>query len=298
MRTTLLGTLILTLLAIAITAGTALAQTTPQLEQLQVDLRPEFDQPDMLVIYRANLSADTSLPAKVTLRVPARVGVLHAVAYDDGTGNLMNASYTTSTNDDWLVVTLDAPTSVFQLEFYDTLTRLGDQRSYTFVWPGDYAVDQFSVSLLPPLGATEIRSEPMLSPFQQDEGSLLYVGNLGSLAANQESQVTVSYRGAKASVGELSAPPSDDDGNNTLLIGGLIGAALLLVVAGTLWYTRQSKPQPAMVAPPQSRAKRKRRSPQPLKVKDGPAAAGYCTQCGHVLDADDRFCRSCGTPVS
>lgn len=297
MRTTLLGTLILTLLAIAITAGTSLAQTTPQLEQLQVDLWPEYDQPDMLVIYRGKLSADTPLPAKVTLRVPARVGVLHAVAYDDGTGNLLEASYSTSTADDWLAVTLDTPTSVFQVEFYDALTRLGDQRRYTFVWPGDYAVGQFAVSLLPPLGATEIRTEPILAPFQQDEGLLRYGGNLGSLAENQESQVTVSYRGAKASVGELSAPPSEDDGNNTLLIGGLIGAALLLVVVGTLWYTRQSRPQPAMVPPPQPRARRKRRAPKSAEAKDEASATGYCTECGHALDADDRFCRSCGTPV-
>ncbi|MGI6209185.1 MAG: zinc-ribbon domain-containing protein [Anaerolineae bacterium] len=28
-----------------------------------------------------------------------------------------------------------------------------------------------------------------------------------------------------------------------------------------------------------------------------PVAAGYCHQCGHALDAGDRFCSACGTPV-
>ena len=145
-----------------IPAHTALGQGGISFASVEVDLWPEYDQPNMLVIYRGTLPADTPLPATLTLRVPARVGAPFAVAYDDGSGGLMEAGYSTSIDGDWLAVTLETPTPNFQLEYYDDLERAGERRSYTFDWPGDYAVEQLSVLLLPPQGASEIQTEFMI----------------------------------------------------------------------------------------------------------------------------------------
>ena len=43
----------------------ASAQEVPTIETLHVDLWPEYDKPDMLVIYRLELSSDVSPPIKL-----------------------------------------------------------------------------------------------------------------------------------------------------------------------------------------------------------------------------------------
>jgi hypothetical protein len=274
----------------------SIAQTTPQLEQLQVNLWPEHDWPDMLVIYRGTLPADTPLPATLTLRLPARIGEPHAVAYADENGTLLQANYSTTTTGDWLEVTLETPKPNFHLEFYDDLDRTGDQRDYTFVWPGDYAVDQLSILLLPPPDTTEIQTRPALSPVQQDDGSLVYTGMLGSFAAGQEARLTLSYRSTSTSGLESNAP----------LVAGAVGV-LLLVIVSIVWYTHRSAPEPAKAKSPQRRSRRsqgRRRRAQSqgrpsgkILAQDKSSPAGYCTHCGRALRADDRFCGHCGTPV-
>jgi hypothetical protein len=105
MRNVLWGILILMLIgpAVVLNAPTiTTAQAELRLEQLQIDLWPEHDRPEMLIIFRGTLSADVPLPASVTLRVPARVGEPDAVAYNDGSGDLLLATYSTATTDDWL----------------------------------------------------------------------------------------------------------------------------------------------------------------------------------------------------
>ena len=56
------------------TSGSSAAQDAIRLQQLQVDLWAEYDQPAMLVIYQGTLAPDTPLPTTLTLRLPERVG--------------------------------------------------------------------------------------------------------------------------------------------------------------------------------------------------------------------------------
>ena len=58
----------------------ARAQTEPRLSLLDIAVWPEFDRPLVLVIIQAELSADTTLPAPLTLRIPAIAGQPYAVA--------------------------------------------------------------------------------------------------------------------------------------------------------------------------------------------------------------------------
>jgi hypothetical protein len=277
---------------------TAAAQAELRLEQLQIDLWPEHDRPEMLIIFRGTLSADAPLPASVTIRVPARVGEPSAVAYNDGSGDLLLATYSTSTTDDWLAVTLETPERDFQMEFYDGLVRAGDERSYTLTWSGDYAVDELSYILLPPSGASEIETQPELLPSQQGTDSTLYGTSVGGLPAGQESQVSVSYRGgAGVSTESLSLATGEQDKSGAL-IAGIAVAGLALVIGGVIWYTRRTKSQPAQLPQDQRRRKRSgRRVSKTQPAKDETSAAAFCTKCGRPMGVDDRFCANCGTPV-
>jgi hypothetical protein len=279
-------------------AGPSLAQTSVQIDQLQVDLWPEFDRSDMLVIYRGTLPATLPLPVTLTLRIPAQVGQPHAVAYDDGTGNLLQADYTTAVTEDWLAITFETLTPNFQVEFYDSMTRVGDQRSYTFVWPGDYPVEQLSVFLLPPSGATDVQTDPPLAFAEQSSGTPGYGSALGSLAAEQDARVTISYSGKVEIVGDVVSQQTNEDNNDTLLLAAAGIAVVGLAIGGTVWYTRKLGRRSSRDATPQRRpAKRPRRAARgPTKVAKT-SSTRFCTQCGRSLRADDRFCGRCGAPV-
>jgi hypothetical protein len=274
------------------------AQAERRLEQLQIDLWPEHDRPEMLIIFRGTLSAEVPLPASVTIRVPARVGEPSAVAYNDGSGDLLLASFSTSTTDDWLAVTLETPERDFQLEFYDGLARAGDERSYTLAWSGDYAVDELSYILLPPSGASQIETQPELLPSPQGAGSTLYGASVGGLPAGQESQVSVTYRGGAGVTTESLSLATREQNRSGALIAGTAVSGLALVIGGVVWYTRRTKSQPAQLSQDQRRRKKRgRRVSKTQPTKGETSAAAYCTKCGRPLDVDDRFCGSCGTPV-
>lgn len=72
------------------------AQNEITLASLEIDLWPEYDRPDMLVIYRLTLDNSVKLPAQLTLRIPAAVGAPYNVAYEDAAdGMLYNLNYST-----------------------------------------------------------------------------------------------------------------------------------------------------------------------------------------------------------
>ena len=292
---------IVTIAILTAIVTTSVAQDEPRLETLQIDLWSEFDRPEMLIVFRGTLPADVPLPATVTLRVPARVGEPHAVAYHDGSGNLFKASYSSTLAQDWLLVSVETPTPNFQLEYYDSLMREGDERSYTFQWPGDHVVDELSFAFLPPPGATEIQTEPALSPFQQDTGGTVYGATLESVTMGEQPQVTISYRGGAAGTGEPLSVATDGNSDSIPLIASAAGiavGALALVIGGVVWYTRRPRSQPTEAPEHQRRrAKRTRRSSKTGTTQKKSSPAGYCPHCGRPLQTTDRFCGRCGTPV-
>jgi hypothetical protein len=274
------------------------AQIDPQLERLDVDLWPELDRPEMLVIYRGTLRTDVPVPVTLSFTLPPQVDAPHAVAHGDEDGNLFDATYSTQSTDAGLIVTLETPSRVFQLEYYDALTFDGDLRSYSYVWPGDYAVDQLNVAFLPPSGASQIQTEPTLDAAQQNSGATVFLGTLGKLAQDQSTQVVVSYRGPDTTqVVVPSAPTQEDSSPFPLIAAAALVLLLGLVIAGVVWYTRRPKHSPINATSQTRRPKSGRKRAQSTTNKRSPSTAGHCTQCGRILGSDDRFCGQCGTPV-
>jgi hypothetical protein len=135
------------------------------LDSLKVELWPEYDREDMLVIYRLSLGADVALPADVEIHVPSRVGDMYQVAMKDLDGLLYKLDYSIDMEKEWMVVSFTTPTPDVQIEFYDPALGLnGDHRSYEFVWFGDYRVNQCSVIIKEPLNASNLVSIPNAEP--------------------------------------------------------------------------------------------------------------------------------------
>jgi hypothetical protein len=290
------------------------AQAVPTISSLDISLWPEYDRPEVLVIYRGVLSADTPLPALVELRIPSGVGQPAAVAYVDEGGQRFNQEYTTRVEDSWLIVSFDLETQGFQLEYYDTLPiDSAGQRSYDFAFVADYSIDALKVEFQVPPTAQDFAVDPAAdSVIQGDDGLTYHLVDAGSVAAGESRSWTFSYlkSGSALTVGAVNtagtapaASPAAQSGNASIVGVFLVAfVALLAVGAGAFWLGRRTQPAWEEASPPAKQYKRRGsgRGSQTLRQQSsapGRDEALFCSQCGAELRPDSAFCHRCGTPV-
>ncbi|MGB7875422.1 MAG: zinc ribbon domain-containing protein [Anaerolineales bacterium] len=290
-RKWLLLALLFAFLAFPFSAG---AQGGITLETLTVQLWPEFDQPAMLVIYDFTLPEGTSLPVDVSLRIPTDATLI-AVAYAPSGGNLLNLPYQDPYEEDgWQVFTMTADMlAIYHIEYYAPLARTDAQREFLYLWPGDYAVETFNVSVRPPLDTTEITTDPQMGN-ATTEGSALSLLEWGTsdVEAGEELPIRIAYTKSSDRLGVSDQPletgnvDENTQGRVSLsnylpyILGGL-GALLILVGGLYFWQTSKGKSLP-----------RKRHRSVNEETSDGDV---YCHQCGKRAQGGDRFCRTCGT---
>ena len=115
-RILLLLVLIFALLGLSV----ALAQRDVALAPLLIDIRPEYDQSAILVIYQATLSPDVSLPAELTFRIPASAGEPYALATEEPDGSLSSVANTRELRGDVALIKFTAHLPKTQLEYYES----------------------------------------------------------------------------------------------------------------------------------------------------------------------------------
>jgi hypothetical protein len=295
----------------------AVAQNAVIFTSLEIDMWPEYDRPEMLVIYRIELSPEVSLPAELRIQIPVAAGEPNAVAVRDPNGSLLNAPYERDVNGDWAIITLTASMPSIQIEFYDPgLITDGFDRNYELNWMGDYPTESLIVQLQQPLGAEKVLTVPGATGTTQGSDGLTYhTIDLGPQPAGLTTNVTISYikDTDTLSVERFNVQPSAPISGSTLgrvtimdvLPWGLGVIGILLLVGGLWWYWQtgrgQHRPQQTSRGR-RSRGKRTthqaRRAPQANRETAVTADDGvYCHQCGKRAETGDRFCRSCGTKL-
>lgn len=278
-------------------ASPADAQGGVKLKSMDIQLWAEFDQPSMLVIHQFTLDESTPLPAQVTLRFP-KDGNLIAVAYLEDT--LINSDFTgPESQGNWQTVTLDVQSyAPHRIEYYQPLMRDGNQRSFSFRWFGDYAVEEFSVTVQLPADSTDISMDPDFTNTVISNDGLHFIGIViqQSLKMGQANEFTVTYERASESVSmpsnSASIQPSEPIGPNTegrvsidslpWIIGGF---GLALIGLALFFYWRST----------QAGEKTSRRRSASRDTTGGEQA--YCHECGARAHAGDRFCRTCGSKL-
>jgi hypothetical protein len=286
--------------------GSTYAQDGPRLASLEIDIWPEFDRPEVLVILHAQIAEDVTLPASVSLRIPSSSGGPTAMAYaTSADGQLLNLPYQRSdAQADFIALTFSPPERFFRVEFYDALRVDNAGKSYTYVWPGDLLVGQLSVEVQQPAGATDLSVQPELGAAVVRPDGLSYrEADLGALNAGDTLTIDVRYqktdpRTSTESLGLATpAPPSATAGSGgedgvprwllllPLLAAFAIGASLVVV-----WRRRGWPFAPARGS---TRADRRREQGGGKRA----STAGFCRQCGNRLRVGDRFCPECGAAV-
>jgi hypothetical protein len=304
--------LILLLLSIQAAALPALAQaqTNFRLSQMEVDLWPEYDRPDMLVVYRLTLAPEVSLPVNMSVRIPASAGEPNAVAAVQVDGLPVNVVYEKVSSGEWSQIKFTATTPEIQIEYYDPrLVKENDNRRFEYVWPGDYEVQTLSVQVQEPFGATNMVITPNLgNGVKGKDGLNYYTAQVGSLKANQSFNISIRYtkNNDVLSAENLTVQPSVPLDSNTagrikitdalpIALGAL---GILLIVGGGVWYWYSGSRPPRVE---QGSRKRRRAATEPAVPSTTESQSEdrsiYCHQCGKRASPGDRFCRSCGVKL-
>lgn len=313
MRNWILNLSLVLLMYLGLFIPSARAQNLVSLSNAEVDLWPEYDQPTVLVIYRLTLSSDTTLPAEMTVRIPAAAGEPYAVAVKQvtstSTGNdLFKIAYDRQVDGNWGLITFTATMPEVQIEYYDPqLAKQGATRHFEYNWPGDYNVDSLVIQVQQPFDAADMKIAPAPDNSTTGQDGLVYYNKrVGGLTAGQTFDLTVDYQKSSdsLSIENLTIRPSAPVSNvasgwkNQVLavlpwILGVVG--ILLIVGGGWWYWQSGK---GGENSGRDRAQpRRRRRSVAAQGSGGTGTEGYvyCHQCGRRAAPNDRFCRACGT---
>jgi len=294
--------LVMVSLFFSLPAAPVQAQSTLEFDSVQVDLWPEYDRPEVLVIYRMTLSADTSLPAQVSLRIPAAAGQPYNVANQDVDGMLYLLEYDLVLEGDWLRVTFTSPTPTLQMEFYDaSIVKNGQLREYEFKWAGDYKVNSMTVKVQKPTTAADFNILPQMGSAQQEgDGLFYYTTIVGTVNVGTPVSLSFSYNKPDDGLSVTSMPvqatmpveaPGAQVNWSSILPWILGGVGLLVIGLGGFWYWQTGQKS---TSTPSIR----RHRPTATEIRqsaDGDSGTIFCHACGKRAGPGDAFCRACGT---
>ncbi len=258
-----------------------------RLAWMTVELWPDYDRPEMLVLMTGAVPDGTSLPAAVTVPLPGDATINAVARITDDNALIDDVEYSTADGN----LTLTAPDRRFRVEYYVPYESDGGQRSYTFNWLADVTVEEMAVAVQEPAEATSLEVEPAAVEVVPGFEDFNY-HNLPpeTVPAGTPYSVTVSYE-VEGEGGVLQ------NVNWPILLAAGGGLLVLLALAWQIWGDRLvSSGRKARKPRPARRKGAKRAGAQSAQKEKGESSlpAKFCHQCGEKVQPSDRFCRNCG----
>jgi hypothetical protein len=278
------------------------------IETMRVDIWPEYDKPAVLVIYHITLADQTTLPANMSIRLPASVGEPHAVAMQDPNG-LYNMIYNIANAGEWEEIQFQTPAQEIRIEYYDPgLIKDSKSRSFTFNWPGDYTINNLSLQVQQPIGAEKMLIKPdMGSGGQGDDGLTYFTYLAGKVDAGTKFSVSMTYEKTSTNLtsegqfqtGKPSQPIDEGTSgrvNPELWVPWTLGGlGILLIAAGVYYFFRPGRT--LQTVPARERHGRKAQPASDEAQEPARKDGVFCHQCGKRAASGDVFCRACGTKL-
>ncbi len=274
----------------------AAAQSPIVLSGVLVQLWPEYDQPSMLVLYDFQVAPGTQLPTTVTLRIPKEANLTAVAVHGDGDA-LLNADYRdSSSGDTWQSIAIQIQgSSGYRLEYVQPLSRSGDERRFHYVWPGDYPVQDFNLSVRMPADATKVSVVPELQAGEVGDTTYWLGQDFNALPSGTEFTLDLAYSRTSESPVELQkglepSQPLDANTPGRVMTSNylpyFLGALGVVLIGGGAFYFWQAGRAPSTRQP-------RHRPGARLPIRHTEEI--YCHECGTRAQDGDRFCRVCGT---
>lgn len=308
-RCLLILALIVSLIAPAFTRQ---EENPVRIARMEIDLWPEYDRPQVLVIYRVQISTDTQLPVRISLRMPRAAIIPYKVAMRDLDGLLYNLEYSLEPQGSWYQLVLTTSSNELYIEYYDPrIVRNEDERSYDFSWISDYPIDKLVVKAQQPRYSNDFKITPSLGlgELNISDDLIYYSADFGPLATGITFSSQLSYTRTSSELSASNLPVTaatpfiQDTGfsytvsnvmtqvleNRSLVVAGsLIISGLILLVVVSLVAGSRINPFSNWI-----REFGKKNKP----VEDLGGHVQYCPNCGKRINPGDRYCRGCGNTV-
>ena len=306
-----------------------LSQTSQAtIQQMQVQVMPEFDDPRVLVIVQGRLNLEeTAAGNLVTFRIPRGAQINQMSVMDIATGQTLSQQYTAQPdpNDErFSLVTYAVDQAHFFYEYYYNPVQGETDKQFTFEFNSLHNIDDLVIEIQEPLAATRFEIDPLptIARFEEVFGFTYHQYSLGAVTAEKDVSLAVQYTKTDAAPSvsreQLSAvqsapvispnpagggaSPAQPALTNTstpftidLQTGLIIGAVLAALMGFIVWRyknqnaTLQTSSQTISHSVPSA-------TPAPI-IETQLAEQAQCSQCGVDLKADALFCHECGTPA-
>lgn len=283
-----------------------LPRSSLPVESLQISFWPEYDRSAVLVFYRVRLREDTTLPALVSLPIPSRAGDPHAVAKWFPEGGLSDlVRWSRQPDGDWATITIETDTTGVWLEFYDDLTVAGDQRTYSFQWPGGLEIGNLQYEVQQPAAAGEMSVIPAGETRTREDGLRYHEGSFGAQSPDAQPVVEFAYSNPAGqltnptSAGPALVRPEATQGGIPDVrvwipwVLGIFGVVFLAL--GAILFLRLRRGTASKAPRPRKRSSAKKQ-PDPGR-REIDASPVFCHICGTQANVNDNFCRRCGTTL-
>jgi hypothetical protein len=291
---------ILLLAALALVFSPAEAVARTEIERMEIDLLPEYDRPEVLVIYRITFLRAAQLPPQITLRIPRSVEKSFLLQFHNVDGFMDDLNSTVVQEGDWILVSFSTPTPTIQLSYYDPgMRKQAAQRWFEFIWLGDYFVRNLQVRVAQPANSSDMSVEPQPGATTEEVDGIQYyklpfgVWDEGRVLRVQFSYEKLDDAPSLNLISVKPITPLTDTGAfsgaarpQLLLVLTLMAIGALVVTGGLMGYMLTT---------------RKAAAAQLISADDlRPASEGegeedvFCSQCGRRAITGDVFCRVCG----
>lgn len=298
-----------------LTAAVPAQQSTLRISQMEINIWPEYDRPETLVIYRVTFSSITDFPAKVSLRIPSTAGDPYLVAMKDLDGLLYELEYTVIADGSWNRIEFITSSPDLQIEFYDPITHISDaNHEYSYRWMSDYPIDSLKVEVQKPKYATTMTIQPNFGSGEvnPDDGLTYFSAYVGNVSQAVIVNVKLSYlktndelSAGLMSVHAVNAISKQNnlwqlisgvfqpvlENNSLVIVSSLLlgGIGLFICVSLlTVQFKKRRKPDTALKGKHNHKLSQTSSSEQ---------EETYCHQCGKRAKPGDLFCRVCGSKL-
>ncbi|MCB8959672.1 MAG: zinc ribbon domain-containing protein [Ardenticatenales bacterium] len=292
----------------------ATAPALTEIQQLRVQVMPEFDDPRVLVIVQGRLNVtEAELPVTLTVAVPRAAQVNQMAVMNLGTGQMEQRTYEALPDPesaDWSLVSYELDGAHFFYEYYYDPFAGGDEKAFTYTFHTIHPVGaDLLIEVLEPRAAGDFTLTPPSTVSRFDELFELtyHQFTVGVLPAGESYPIDISYvrsetepsvsrqelAAAQPSTGEL---PSLETGS---VGSGLIAAPLATAPAQSNWFAENWVPIlffVGMTAAVAAFAWSRRHSSggsgwSPAAAR---SASMRCPVCDQPLRRGARFCDECG----
>jgi hypothetical protein len=286
-------------IALCLVPLSVMAQDAPLVKSLEIALWPEYDRSEMLVIMRMQLADDVPLPTTVELPIPTRVGEPSAVAkWDPVSGPNDQVQWERHEGGEWSTIAVQTNVPGVWVEYYDALTLDGSERSYSYQWPGGFDIGSLRFRVQQPQAAESMEVTGATNAVEED-GILYHIIDAGAMEASERFRVDISYNNPS---GQLTNPavivrPEETSGSTPDLstwlpyvIGGF--GVLMLVLGAILWFRLRHESETGS-----SRQRSRRKARAESRPAGTERERRFCHYCGTPANAEDNYCRSCGSKL-